>query len=50
LEVHLHLSTRTKVFSACSTEYFGKDPNTFIDPFTLGLPGTLPTLNREAEA
>ncbi len=48
LEVHLHLSTRTKIFSACSADYFGKDPNTFIDPFTLGLPGTLPTLNREA--
>ncbi len=48
LEVHLHLSTRTKIFSACSTEYFGQGPNTFIDPFTLGLPGTLPTLNREA--
>ncbi|WP_161880257.1 Asp-tRNA(Asn)/Glu-tRNA(Gln) amidotransferase subunit GatB [Deinococcus alpinitundrae] len=48
LEVHLHLSTRTKIFSSCSTDYFGQDPNTFIDPFTLGLPGTLPTLNREA--
>ena len=48
LEVHLHLSTRTKIFSACSTDYFGQEPNTFIDPFTLGLPGALPTLNREA--
>jgi aspartyl-tRNA(Asn)/glutamyl-tRNA(Gln) amidotransferase subunit B len=48
LEVHLHLQTRTKIFSACSTDYFGKGPNTYIDPFTLGLPGTLPTLNREA--
>ncbi|WP_293913675.1 Asp-tRNA(Asn)/Glu-tRNA(Gln) amidotransferase subunit GatB [Deinococcus sp.] len=48
LEVHLHLRTRTKIFSACSTEYFGKEPNSYIDPFTLGLPGTLPTLNREA--
>lgn len=48
LEVHLHLNTRSKIFSACSADYFGKDPNTFIDPLTLGLPGTLPTLNREA--
>ena len=48
LEVHLHLSTRTKIFSACGTGYFGQEPNTFIDPFTLGLPGALPTLNREA--
>ena len=48
LEVHLHLNTRTKIFSACGTGYFGEAPNTFIDPFTLGLPGALPTLNREA--
>ncbi|AWN23521.1 Asp-tRNA(Asn)/Glu-tRNA(Gln) amidotransferase GatCAB subunit B [Deinococcus irradiatisoli] len=48
LEVHLHLNTRTKIFSACRSDYFGEEPNTFIDPFTLGLPGTLPTLNREA--
>lgn len=48
LEVHLHLNTRSKMFSACSTDYFGQDPNTFIDPLTLGLPGTLPTINREA--
>lgn len=48
LEVHLHLKTRSKIFSACSGEYFGEGPNTFTDPLTLGLPGTLPTLNREA--
>ncbi len=48
LEVHLHLNTRSKIFSACSADYFGHEPNTFIDPLTLGLPGTLPTLNREA--
>jgi aspartyl-tRNA(Asn)/glutamyl-tRNA(Gln) amidotransferase subunit B len=48
LEVHLHLSTRSKIFSAASTEYFGQEPNTFTDPFTLGLPGTLPTLNAQA--
>ncbi|MBB6098963.1 aspartyl-tRNA(Asn)/glutamyl-tRNA(Gln) amidotransferase subunit B [Deinobacterium chartae] len=48
LEVHLHLRTRTKMFSACRTDYFGEGPNTFTDPLTLGLPGTLPTLNAEA--
>lgn len=48
LEVHLHLNTRTKIFSAASTDYFGHEPNTFTDPLTLGLPGTLPTLNARA--
>ncbi len=48
LEVHLQLKTRSKLFSACPADYHGADPNTFVDPLTLGLPGTLPTLNREA--
>lgn len=48
LEVHLQLKTRSKIFSACPQEYHGAEPNAFTDPFTLGLPGTLPTLNREA--
>lgn len=48
LEVHLQLKTRSKIFSACPQEYHGAEPNGFTDPFTLGLPGTLPTLNREA--
>ncbi|SEJ78390.1 aspartyl/glutamyl-tRNA(Asn/Gln) amidotransferase subunit B [Deinococcus reticulitermitis] len=48
LEVHLQLKTRTKIFSACPADYHGAEPNTSTDPFTLGLPGTLPTLNREA--
>lgn len=48
LEVHLQLKTRSKIFSACPQDYHGAEPNEFTDPFTLGLPGTLPTLNREA--
>ncbi|GGK30658.1 aspartyl/glutamyl-tRNA(Asn/Gln) amidotransferase subunit B [Deinococcus malanensis] len=48
LEVHLQLKTRTKIFSSCPAEYHGAEANTFTDPLTLGLPGTLPTLNREA--
>lgn len=48
LEVHLQLKTRSKIFSACPQEYHGAEPNAYTDPFTLGLPGTLPTLNREA--
>jgi aspartyl-tRNA(Asn)/glutamyl-tRNA(Gln) amidotransferase subunit B len=47
LEVHVELATATKLFSA-SANRFGDDPNTHIDPVTLGLPGALPVLNRFA--
>ncbi|MDW3214381.1 MAG: Asp-tRNA(Asn)/Glu-tRNA(Gln) amidotransferase subunit GatB [Ilumatobacteraceae bacterium] len=47
LEVHAELSTATKLFSA-SPNRFGDEPNTNIDPVTLGLPGALPVLNRHA--
>ena len=45
LEVHAQLLTRSKAFCGCSTE-FGRDPNTNVCPVCLGLPGTLPVLNR----
>jgi aspartyl-tRNA(Asn)/glutamyl-tRNA(Gln) amidotransferase subunit B len=45
LEVHVHLGTRTKIFSASSTT-FGEEPNSCTDPVCLGLPGALPVLNR----
>ncbi len=47
LEVHVELATRTKLFSA-SPNRFGDEPNTNIDPVTLGLPGALPVLNEHA--
>ncbi len=47
LEVHVELATRTKLFSG-SPNRFGDEPNTNIDPVTLGLPGALPVLNRQA--
>jgi aspartyl-tRNA(Asn)/glutamyl-tRNA(Gln) amidotransferase subunit B len=47
LEVHVELATTTKLFSA-SPNRFGDEPNTNIDPVTLGLPGALPVLNRHA--
>ena len=47
LEVHVELATETKLFSG-SPNRFGDDPNTNIDPVSLGLPGALPVLNRQA--
>jgi len=47
LEVHTELATRTKLFSAAANQ-FGGEPNTNIDPLTLGLPGSLPVLNEHA--
>jgi len=47
LEVHVQLGTRTKAFCGCSTE-FGAKPNSHVCPVCLGLPGTLPVLNKTA--
>jgi aspartyl-tRNA(Asn)/glutamyl-tRNA(Gln) amidotransferase subunit B len=47
LEVHVELSTRTKMFCGCATE-FGGDPNVRTCPVCLGHPGSLPVVNRRA--
>jgi aspartyl-tRNA(Asn)/glutamyl-tRNA(Gln) amidotransferase subunit B len=47
LEVHVQLSTATKIFCACATS-FGAPPNTNVCPVCLGMPGALPVLNRRA--
>src|SRR5277367_2350202 len=47
LEVHVQLLTRTKAFCGCSTK-FGAAPNTNVCPVCLGLPGSLPVLNKRA--
>jgi aspartyl-tRNA(Asn)/glutamyl-tRNA(Gln) amidotransferase subunit B len=47
LEIHVQLSTKTKMFCGCSTSY-GDEPNTHTCPVCLGHPGTLPTMNEQA--
>lgn len=47
LEVHVQLATQTKLFCRCSTK-FGAPPNTQTCPICIGMPGTLPVMNREA--
>jgi aspartyl-tRNA(Asn)/glutamyl-tRNA(Gln) amidotransferase subunit B len=47
LEVHVQLLTRSKIFCSCSAA-FGAPPNSNVCPVCLGLPGSLPVLNREA--
>ncbi|BBX71085.1 Asp-tRNA(Asn)/Glu-tRNA(Gln) amidotransferase subunit GatB [Mycolicibacterium psychrotolerans] len=47
LEVHVELSTETKMFCGCANR-FGGEPNTQVCPVCLGLPGSLPVLNQSA--
>jgi len=51
-EVHVELSTRTKMFSdapnPANSEYHGAPPNTLVTPVCLGLPGSLPVVNAQA--
>lgn len=47
LEVHAQLKTKSKIFSAVSTE-FGAAPNTQVSPICIGMPGVLPVLNGRA--
>jgi aspartyl-tRNA(Asn)/glutamyl-tRNA(Gln) amidotransferase subunit B len=48
LEIHCQLDTRTKLFCGCSTDYRDDQPNTHVCPICLGLPGSLPRVNRKA--
>lgn len=48
LEVHIQLTNlKTKLFCSCSTKYRGAEPNTFVCPICIGLPGSLPVVNKK---
>ncbi len=48
MEVHAQALTRSKMFCRCATDYAGAPPNTRTCPVCLGMPGTLPVVNRAA--
>jgi aspartyl-tRNA(Asn)/glutamyl-tRNA(Gln) amidotransferase subunit B len=48
LEVHCQLDTKSKLFCGCSTDYRNDGPNTHVCPVCLGLPGTMPVLNKRS--
>ena len=48
MEVHAQLSTRSKMFCGCSTDYMGAPPNSTVCEVCLGMPGVLPVANARA--
>ncbi|HCO39789.1 MAG TPA: Asp-tRNA(Asn)/Glu-tRNA(Gln) amidotransferase GatCAB subunit B [Aquificaceae bacterium] len=47
LEIHVQMDTKTKMFCSCPVE-FGAEPNSNVCPVCLGLPGSLPVINKRA--
>jgi aspartyl-tRNA(Asn)/glutamyl-tRNA(Gln) amidotransferase subunit B len=48
MEVHAQLSTRSKMFCGCTTDYIGAPPNSTVCEVCLGMPGVLPVANAKA--
>ena len=48
LEVHAQLSTKSKMFCGCGTDYANTPPNSHVCPVCLGMPGVLPVINKRA--
>ena len=49
LEVHIQLTNlKTKLFCSCSNDYRGKEANSYVCPICIGLPGSLPVVNKKA--
>ncbi len=48
METHVEQNTASKMFCACSADFFGAEPNTHVCPTCLALPGALPVINRRA--
>ena len=48
LETHVQLNTNSKMFSQSNSKYQNSEPNTYVDPTSMGLPGALPVVNISA--
>jgi len=46
IEIHIQLRTKSKIFCTCSTDYTNDEPNSHICPVCMGLPGSMPVLNK----